>query len=136
MGVYLKSLPATPVAARPATPVSPAAMELGGKIYRQQCVQCHQPQGEGSPGAWPALAGNPTVTAPSPVNAIRMVLDGGFAPATAANPRPHGMPPFGQLLNDNDIAMLVSYIRNSWGNEAGGVMPLEVKRARAASTRN
>ncbi len=56
--------------------------------------------GEGSGTAWPALAGNPTVTAPSPVNAIRMVLDGGYAPATAANPRPHGMPPFGQLLND------------------------------------
>jgi mono/diheme cytochrome c family protein len=46
------------------------------------------------------------------------------------------MPPFGQLLNDNDVAMLVSYIRNSWGNQAGGVTPLEVKRARAASTRN
>lgn len=120
MGVYLKSLPSTPAPAAVASAaVAPAAMELGGKIYRQQCAQCHQPAGEGSAGAWPALAGNPTVTAPSPLNAIRMVLDGGFAPATAANPRPHGMPPFGQLLNDNDVAMLVSYIRNSWGNQAG-----------------
>ena len=137
MGVYLKSLPDTPAStAASAAPVSAAAMELGGKIYRQQCVQCHQAAGEGSAGAWPALAGNPTVTAPSPVNAIRIVLDGGFAPATAANPRPHGMPPFGQMLNDNDIAMLVSYIRNSWGNAAGGVTSLEVKRARAAATRN
>lgn len=137
IGVYLKSLPAGPAAADPPkAAVSPAAMELGGKLYRQQCAQCHQPAGEGSGAAWPALAGNPTVTAPSPVNAIRMVLDGGYAPATAANPRPHGMPPFGQSLNDGDIAMLVSYIRNSWGNEAGGVTPLEVKRARAASTRN
>ena len=75
------------------------------------------------------------MTAPLPVNAIRMVLDGGFAPATEANPRPHGMPPFGQLLDDNDIAMVVSYIRNSWGNAAGAVTPLEVKRARDASTR-
>lgn len=137
IGVYIKSLPTTPPEAVQAkVPVAPAAMELGGKIYRQQCAQCHQPAGEGSGTAWPALAGNPTVTAPSPVNAIRMVLDGGYAPATAANPRPHGMPPFGQVLNDGDIAMLVSYIRNSWGNEAGGVTPLEVKRARAASTRN
>lgn len=137
MGVYLKSLPDTPAStAASAAPVSAAAMELGGKLYRQQCVQCHQAAGEGSAGAWPALAGNPTVTAPSPVNAIRIVLDGGFAPATAANPRPHGMPPFGQMLNDNDIAMLVSYIRNSWGNSAGGVTSLEVKRARAAATRN
>lgn len=137
IGVYIKSLPATPASTqRQKTAVVPAAMELGGKIYRQQCAQCHQPKGEGSGAAWPALAGNPTVTAPSPVNVIRMVLDGGYAPATAANPRPHGMPPFGQILNDNDIAMLVSYLRNSWGNEAGSVTALEVKRARAASTLN
>ncbi|MCG7325766.1 cytochrome c [Achromobacter sp. ACRQX] len=137
IGVYLKSLPATPPAtdARAAAP-APAAMELGGKLYSQQCAKCHQADGKGSGTAWPALAGNPTVTAPSPVNAIRMVLDGGYAPATAANPRPHGMPPFGQVLNDNDIAMLVTYIRNSWGNEAGGVSALEVKRARASSTLN
>ncbi len=137
IGTYLKSLPATPPAteARAATP-APAAMELGGKLYRQQCAQCHQADGKGSGTAWPALAGNPTVTAPSPVNAIRMVLDGGYAPATAANPRPHGMPPFGQVLNDNDISMLVTYIRNSWGNEAGAVSGLEVKRARASSTLN
>lgn len=137
IGTYLKSLPATPPAtdARAAIP-APAAMELGGKLYRQQCAQCHQADGKGSGTAWPALAGNPTVTAPSPVNAIRMVLDGGYAPATAANPRPHGMPPFGQVLNDNDISMLVTYIRNSWGNEAGAVSGLEVKRARASSTLN
>ncbi len=137
IGVYIKSLPATPASMpRSAAAAAPAAMELGSKIYRQHCAQCHQPQGQGSGTAWPALAGNPTVTAPSPVNAIRMVLDGGYAPATAANPRPHGMPPFGQILNDSDIAMLVSYIRNSWGNEAGGVTALEVKRARASSTLN
>nr|MBP6707094.1 cytochrome c [Achromobacter sp.] len=137
IGVYLKTLPATPAATqRQAASASPALMDIGGKIYRQQCVQCHQAAGEGAGSAWPALAGNPGVTAPSPVNAIRMVLDGGYAPATTANPRPHGMPPFGQLLNDNDIAALVTYIRNSWGNEAGGVTPLEVKRARDASTRN
>lgn len=137
IGVYIKSLPATPASTpRSTAAAAPAAMELGSKIYRQHCAQCHQPQGQGSGTAWPALAGNPTVTAPSPVNAIRMVLDGGYAPATAANPRPHGMPPFGQMLNDSDIAMLVSYIRNSWGNEAGGVTALEVKRARASSTLN
>ena len=73
------------------------------------------------------------MTAASPINAIRMVLDGGFAPATAENPRPHGMPPFGQILNDNDAALLVTYIRNSWGNAAGPVTPLEVKRARASA---
>jgi len=135
MGVYLKSLPAAQADRPRAAPPAAAVMSLGGKLYGQHCAQCHQDDGRGSGLAWPALSGNPTVTAPLPVNAIRMVLDGGFAPATAANPRPHGMPPFGQLLDDNDIAMVVSYIRNSWGNAAGAVTPLEVKRARDASTR-
>lgn len=133
IGTYLKSLPAASPAPR-AGATAPGAMELGGKLYGQHCAQCHQASGEGSGEAWPPLAGNPTVTAPSAANAIRMVLEGGFAPATASNPRPHGMPPFGQILNDNDTALLVSYIRNSWGNAAGGVTPLEVKRAREAAS--
>lgn len=137
IGVYLASLDATPPALRNhmvAPP--PAVMNLGKKLYTQNCVECHQASGKGHPGAWPALVGNVTVTSPSPLNTIRMVLDGGYAPATAHNPRPHGMPPFAHLLSDDDIAMLVSYIRNSWGNEAGGVTALDVKRARAASTVN
>ncbi|MBO9353351.1 c-type cytochrome [Bordetella petrii] len=137
MGTYLKSLPATPAAGagQPAAP-SPALLDRGARLYRQYCALCHQDQGQGSGIAWPALAGNPTVTAPSPVNAIRMVLDGGFAPATAANPRPHGMPPFGQVLADADVAALVSYIRSSWGNQAGAVSPFEIKRVRDTSTLN
>ena len=67
----------------------------------------------------------------SAVNPIRMVLNGGFAPGTAGNPRPYGMPPFRPLLNDDDVAAVVSYIRNSWGNRAGLVSPLEVDRFRS-----
>ncbi|WP_459616744.1 cytochrome c [Bordetella sp. 2513F-2] len=134
IGVYLKSLPATP-APPPAGPVPDAAMQIGRKLYGQHCVQCHGESGEGAGTDWPALAGNPGVTAPSALNVIRMVLEGGYAPATAANPRPHGMPPFGQVLNDNDVAMLATYVRNQWGNRAGPVQPLEVKRARDYAAR-
>jgi len=137
IGTYLKTLPAVPpVPPGGAAAPSAGSLELGGKLYAQHCAQCHRDDGRGAPPDWPALAGNPTVTAPSPANAIRMVLDGGFAPATAANPRPHGMPPFGQVLNDNDVALLVSYLRNSWGNSASAVTSLEVKRARDAATAN
>ncbi|MCD0503104.1 c-type cytochrome [Bordetella petrii] len=135
IGTYLKSLPATPAAgAGPASMPSAALMDRGAALYTQHCAQCHQAQGQGSAGAWPALAGNPTVTAPSPANVIRMVLDGGYAPATAAYPRPHGMPPFGPVLGDTDIAALVSYVRSSWGNQAGAVTSFEVQRVRDAST--
>lgn len=133
IAAYLKSLPAA-VADRGGNPPSSAVMERGGKLYTQHCVQCHQASGAGSSQAWPSLAGNISVNAPSPQNAILMVLDGAFAPATAAYPQPHGMPPFGRFLNDDDVAAVVTYIRNSWGNTAGGVTSLEVKRARASSS--
>lgn len=129
IGTYLKSLPA-PAAASAPPPPSAAAMQIGKRVYEQQCVQCHQASGEGAPTAWPALAGNTSVTATSPVNIIKVILDGGYAVATPGNPRPHGMPPFSQVLSDNDIAALVTFVRNSWGNAAGEVQPFEVKRAR------
>jgi len=134
IGAYLKSLPPAKPAGQHAQAPASAALEAGAKLYGHYCAQCHQASGTGSPGAWPPLAGNPTVTAASPVNAIRMVLDGGFGPATADHPQPHGMPPFGQTLGDNDVALLISYIRGSWGNAAGAVTSLEVKRAREASS--
>jgi mono/diheme cytochrome c family protein len=130
IAVYLKSLPAPADGGDAARPPSAAAMQRGGKIYEQHCVQCHQATGQGSGQAWPPLAGNISVTASSSRNAIRMVLEGGFAPATAANRQPHGMPPFGPAFSDNDVAAVVTYIRNSWGNAAGEVTPLQVKQAR------
>ena len=77
------------------------------------------------------LAGSRNVTAPRPVNAIRIVLNGGFPPATAGNPRPYGMPPFSPVLNDEDAAAVISYVRASWGNAARAVTSSEVNRYRA-----
>lgn len=140
MGEYLKSLPTTPSDAVDSDGIrqpSNAVMDRGGKLYTQHCAQCHQDDGQGRGElAWPALADNATVIAHSPVNTIRLVLHGAFAPATPANPRPHGMPPFGQVLDDSDIASLVSYIRHSWGNRASAVTAFDVKRVRDASTGN
>ncbi|QEI05428.1 c-type cytochrome [Pigmentiphaga aceris] len=128
---YLKSLPpaGTDAQAVGALP-SAGLMDAGGKIYAQQCAQCHQDNGQGKAPAWPPLRDNISVVAASPLNTIRMVLSGGFAPATPGNPRPHGMPPFGHTLNDQDVAAVVSYVRNSWGNQAGGASALDVRAAR------
>jgi mono/diheme cytochrome c family protein len=133
IAVYLKSLPAGPVPTAARAP-SAATMERGGKLYGQFCAQCHQDTGKGVEEAWPPLAGNISVTAPAAINTIRAVLQGGFAPATAGDPQPHGMPPFAPFLNDEDVAAVVTYIRNSWGNAAGGVTGLMVKNARSAVT--
>src|SRR5690606_30282869 len=120
------------VAAVPSAAPDYGMMETGRKHYAAYCAQCHQSDGSGVPQAWPPLAGNPSVTAPSPANAIQMVLYGGFAPATGHHPRPHGMPPFAHVLDDAGVAAVVTYIRNSWGNAAGPASLPQVRQARQA----
>jgi mono/diheme cytochrome c family protein len=67
-----------------------------------------------------------------PANLVQVVLGGAFPPSTAGNPRPFGMPPFATELGDEDIAAVLSYIRNAWGNRAGAVQALDVQRWRSS----
>ena len=130
MATYLRELPAAAaveVAAAPATPRAvperrdAGTMERGARIYDQRCAYCHGDAGQGAPGAYPPLAGNRAVLMTTPVNLIQIVRQGGFLPATAGNPRPYGMPPFGQVLDDGDIAAVLTYVRGAWGNDAPAV---------------
>jgi len=126
MGVYLKSLPqreASPPPPSQARLVDPSVMELGRKIYAHQCAACHGDEGQGHAPAFPPLAGNQSITMSSPVNSIRMVLNGGYAPGTKKNPRPYGMPPFSHVLNDAEVAAVVTYIRVAWNNTGTPVTP-------------
>lgn len=81
---------------------------------------------------YPPLNGNTSVNEPSGINAIRSVLLGGFPPVTGGNRRPYSMPPFAKQLDDNDIAAVVSYIRQSWSNKAPAVSPGDVAHLRQA----
>ncbi|HEY8706405.1 MAG TPA: cytochrome c [Burkholderiaceae bacterium] len=134
MAAYLQALPpsaeaqGTPVAARGTAVVNGP----GARLYEQQCAQCHGEHGEGVPGIYAALAGNRAVTMHTPANLVHLVLEGGFAPATAGNPQPFGMPPFATVLSDDDVAQLLTFIRDSWGNGAAAVSALEVRRYRGA----
>jgi mono/diheme cytochrome c family protein len=128
MAVYLKALPQRDAEPRPTSQarlVDPAVMELGRKVYAAQCAVCHGDEGKGHPPAYPALAGNQSITMSSPVNSIRMVLNGGFAPGTKKNLRPHGMPPFSHILSDQEVAAVVTYIRVAWENSGTPVMPAQ-----------
>lgn len=136
MAAYLRALPAAQEERQPAAPPPEALMKLGGELYGQHCAECHGREGRGAAGedgapAYPPMAGNRTLTAAEPVNAIRIVLNGGFPPATAGNPRPYGMPPFSQVLSDDEVAAVVSYVRASWGNAARMVRAPEVNAYRA-----
>ncbi len=139
MATYLKSLPAS-TAAVAATGESAKSLDeiqlaRAERLYADHCADCHGEQGEGAGSAgtakaYPALAGNRAVTLDPPANALRIVLGGGFSPATKGNPRPYGMPPFAASLSDEEVALLVSFIRGNWGNAAAPVSVLDVQRYR------
>lgn len=135
MAIYLKSqtqsgAPAEPRQVKPTEEQTEAMMKQGAEIYEKQCASCHGPKGEGVPRVYPPLALNRSIVTNYPINAIRMVLVGGFPPSTEGNPRPYGMPPFAQDLSDAEVAAVVTYIRQSWGNRAPAVSHAEVARAR------
>lgn len=136
MAVYLKGLaqggaPETTVSRVP-TAESSLLMSLGKAVYDAQCVSCHGSQGQGKPPHYPVLAGNQSIQMTSAVNAIRMVLNGGYPPGTAGNPMPYGMPPFAVSLSDNEIAAVVTYIRTSWGNRGSAVTASQANELRSA----
>ena len=135
MAYYLKTLPASSAQTGAAVTPRPAGAlfnrATAAKLYDQHCAQCHGANGEGVAQAYPPLAGNRAVTMPNTENLVQMVLGGGFAPATAGNPRPFGMPPFVLVLDDQQVAALISHIRTSWGNQASTITPLDVNRIRA-----
>jgi mono/diheme cytochrome c family protein len=107
-------------------------LEQGKKIYADSCAKCHADNGLGKPPAYPPLATNPSIQMPSAVNPIRMVLNGGYPPSTAGNPMPHGMPPFAQSLSNEEVAAVVTYIRQSWGNHGTAISPQQVSDLRSA----
>jgi cytochrome c553 len=130
IATYLQSTSATAKAAREGKSAGARILERGASVYGEHCAQCHGDQGQGAFPAYPALAGNPSVTSPVAANAIKAVLHGGYPPATAPNPRPYGMPPYVGKLSDQDIAAVLSYIRASWGNDAAAVSTLDIERYR------
>jgi mono/diheme cytochrome c family protein len=140
MAVYLQSraqsTPQPAPAKAPAPRISLQVATLGGKVYENQCLQCHGEQGEGvktatGEVAYPALAGNRAVLLNDPTNLVQLVLYGGYGPATAGHPRPFGMPPAVLDLQDRDIAAVLTHLRTRWGNQASEVTALQVNRIRA-----
>jgi mono/diheme cytochrome c family protein len=135
MAGYLKSVPKTEAPqtssmVRGITRNVEETLKLGSTLYEKHCAECHKTMGEGVPRVYPPLAANRSITGASAINPIRMVLNGGYPPSTAGNPRPFGMPPFGPFLSDTEVAAVVTYVRNSWGNSAPQVAASEVNRYR------
>ena len=93
----------------------------GEKVYAANCVACHQANGQGIKGTFPGLDGGKVTTGPVKGH-IDQVLNGKAGTAMAA---------FGKQLSDTEIAAVVTYERNSWGNKTSTlVQPSDVKAAR------
>lgn len=97
-----------------------AAPATGAALFAENCAACHQPMGQGIPGAFPALAKNVFVKGDPKVVA-----------STVLNGR-GGMPSFKTDLSDGEIAAVLTFVRSSWGNTAGPVTPAVVGLARNA----
>lgn len=132
IATYLKSLPdRDPRKAAESIAGAKDLVANGRGTYEKHCAACHGDDGGGKGDAYPPLDRNPTVTDPTGINVIRAVLSGGFAPATEGNPRPYSMPPFSQRLDDDEVAGVVSYIRQAWSNKASAVSPGDVRAYRS-----
>ena len=128
IAMYLRSFARSPGERRSSPKPDADVFARGAIVYENHCGECHGSTGEGMWPAYPPLARNPSVTEPLPANAIKAVLNGGYAPATAANPRPYGMPPFVKRLTANEIAAVLTYVRASWGNAGAPVSTFDVER--------
>lgn len=127
---YLASIPVRENDRRKAPRASSDVLGRGTKVYEQQCASCHGDKGQGVPSIYPALAGNRAVLLDSPNNLVQIIRKGGFSPSTVGNPQPFGMPPFGQILSNEDIAAVTTHVRQAWGNAAPAVSAFDVHKVR------
>ncbi|MDQ0622992.1 mono/diheme cytochrome c family protein [Paraburkholderia graminis] len=103
----------------------------GAGIYATYCARCHQMDGAGVPQKYPRLAGNPAVLGASSTSLVRLLVEGGESPHTLSGPEPRKMPSFTDKLTDNEMARVLTFIRNTWGNAAAPVTSRDVSRVRA-----
>lgn len=103
-------------------------MAVGGEVYAQNCQACHQATGAGLAGVFPPLVNDPVVSGPAEGH-ISVLLKGMNGVEIAGVKYPGAMPPWVQL-SDEDIAAVITYERNSWGNTAGAVTPAQIAAAR------
>lgn len=141
--VYLKSLPASADEGRFAPRSHAATMSAqalrtgliqrpGAGLYLSACARCHQADGQGVLGKYPALAGNPIVLAPDTQSIVRIVLEGGHSPQTNSGPASQKMPAFGSQFSDKEISRVLTLIRTTWGNAADPVTEADVRAMRSS----
>lgn len=133
IAAYLKSLPPSP----PQTGSKPSeeVMQTGSQLYDVHCGTCHLPTGLGSIDTGPPLVGSAVTLASDPATLINITLYGAQKPRVGPPEKWHEpswkiMEPFEDKLTDEEAAALLSFVRNSWGNQAGAVTTKQVTQQR------
>jgi mono/diheme cytochrome c family protein len=130
---YLKSTPAETSYASTQRSDYTGPQPAGRNVYLDNCVSCHQPNGQGIKGSVASLVGNGAVLAGGPQDVIRTVLGGIEAKGTDAP-----MPAIGVGMTDQQIADVTNYVRQAWGNtappNAGGGMVGDVRKTTPATS--
>lgn len=135
---YLKQLPARPGKERQWKPDEDRTTQAlrtgdytvtGALQYVEHCALCHRLDGKGAPRIFPALANNSIVFAEDPSSLIQITLAGGSMPRTPHDRMAFTMPGFANL-SDQDLADILTFIRNGWGNHASSVSVSDIARMR------
>jgi len=109
-----------------------SSVQNGKQVYESNCISCHQEQGEGIPGAFPALAKTGNLTDKNKL--VKIILQGMRGPINAK-----GVKYDGEMasvsLSDKETADVINYIRNSWGNKAPIISVTDVAAAKKANVK-
>jgi mono/diheme cytochrome c family protein len=128
MAVYLKSLP--PIERSPQHKMSDSDFRAGELLYTIHCGTCHLPTGLGDPSIGPRLAGSAVVQAENPASLINVIIYGAEVPVPSPPGAWKSMQAFGNKLDDDEIALLSTYLRSNWGNHGGPVTEADVGKQR------
>ena len=128
----------------PAAPVAPVSesvafvkaddeqMKRGLAVYSRTCIACHQPTGKGLAPVFPSIAGVPIVNGDATLP-IKFILHGLMGPITVDGVTYNSMMPPVAGVSDQDVADVLTYVRQSFGNKSNPVTPDQVKTVRAAN---
>lgn len=127
-GGAIQAMPTVASEPLPASRTLEERMRLGANVFAANCLACHQADGKGIPGAFPPLAGSDYLMADK-ARAIGVVLNG-LEGAVTVNGQVYNSVMPKLLLNDDDVANVLTYVRNSWGNKGDVVTLDEVRKVR------
>ena len=132
IALYLKDQSPPESPAPEAVAASDPVMKAGEAIYKDQCAACHKLDGSGVADLFPALRTASSVRAEDPASLIHVVMNGAKSASTSEAPTGPGMPSYAWQLTDQQIAAVLTYVRNTWGNAAPSVSESVVKSARTS----